>query len=127
MKRFILAALAALSLASCGAGTPLGSVPTPVELADRTAKDEQAAVAIENGYKAFRMAVELGVDSGLIKGERATMVAKADQCAYAALLVFRQAYKTANSADLLAAGRSANIAIEQAIAAVRGKASPCSI
>ena len=126
MKRFLIA-FAALSLVACSGGG-VSSIPTaPVEYANRTAADEQAAVAVENGYKAFRLAVELGVDTGVIKGARATMVRKADQCAYTALLVFRQAYKTANAADLLAAGRSANIAIEQAIAAARGVASPCSI
>lgn len=118
MKRYLVA-FAALSLASCGVvGT--GVLPTPVEYANRTAADEQAAVAVENGYKAFRLALELGVDAGVIKGERARVAAAADQRAYAALLAFRQAYRTANAADLLAAGRSANLAIAQAIAAVKG-------
>jgi hypothetical protein len=95
-------------------------VLTPSVYAQRTAVDEQVAVGVELGYKAFRTAMELGVDAGLIKGQRATLVAAADQRAYAAVLVFRQAYKTANSADLLAASRSAHIAIEQALAAVKG-------
>ena len=127
MLKTFFAAILAVSLTACSVVGPTGSIPAPVELADRTAKDEQAAIAIENGYKAFRLAVELGVDTGVIKGERAAAVAKADQCAYAALLVFRQAYKTANSADLVAAGRNVNAAIDQAIAAVKGKASPCSL
>ena len=131
MRRSLIA-FAALALAACStvpSGSTIGDLVTttaPSTYANRTAADEQAAVAVENGYKAFRLAVELGVDSGIIKGERAVMAAKADQCAYTALLVFREAYRSANSTDLLTAGRSVNIAIEQAIAAVRGKASPCS-
>lgn len=129
MKRLLIA-LVALTLAACGTTSGLNDLittpPAPATYANRTAADEQAAVAVENGYKAFRLAIELGVDSGVIKGARATMVAKADQCAYNALLIFREAYRTANSTNLLAAGRSANIAIAQAIAAVKGVASPCS-
>ncbi len=121
MFRSLLIA-ASLALAACtGSTTPIASIPTPVEYANRTAADEQAAVAVEQGYKAFRLALELGVDTGVIKGDRAVRAAKADQTAYTALLVFREAYKTANAADLLAAGRSANIAIAQAIAAVKDR------
>ena len=120
MKRFLIA-FAALSLIGCTTTAGTGVIPTPVEYANRTALDEQAAVGVENAYKAFRMALELGVDTGVIKGERAVRAAKADQTAYTALLVLREAYKTANSADFLAAARSANIAIEQGIAAVRSK------
>jgi hypothetical protein len=119
--RNILIAFAALSLIGCNAAAGPVTVPTPVEYANRTAVDEQAAVGVENAYKAFRMALELGVDTGVIKGERAVTAAKADQTAYNALLVLRHAYKTANSEDFLAAARSANIAIEQGIAAVRSK------
>lgn len=122
MKTFLIG-IVALALAACttsvGTAPPL-HIPTPAEYAGRTAVDEQAAVAVENGYKAFRLALELGVDAGVIKGERAVKAAAADRQAYNALLIFREAYKTANAADLLAAGRSANIAIAQAIAAVRG-------
>ncbi len=123
MKR-ILISLSALALVACTPGyiTPgLGSViVAPVEYANRTAMDEQAAVGVELGYKAFRQTIELGVDSGFIKGERAARAAAADRRAYAALLVVRQAYKTANAQDFLMAIRSGNIAIEQAVAAVKG-------
>jgi hypothetical protein len=118
MKRLLIA-FAALSLAGCNATAGPITVPTPVEYANRTAVDEQAAVGVENAYKAFRLALELGVDTGVIKGERAVRAAKADHTAYNALLVLRSAYKTANSEDFLAAARSANIAIAQGIAAVR--------
>lgn len=123
MKRLLIA-FAALSLAACIPSTPPAppiSLPTPAALADRTAADEQAAIAVENGYKAFRIALELGVDTGAIKGERAVRAAKADQTAYRALLVLRTAYQTANKEDFINAARSANSAIAQAIALVRSK------
>jgi hypothetical protein len=115
--------LVALGLVSCSAADVSHAVgiPTPVEYAQRTAVDEQVAVGIENAYKAFRQAVELGVDTGMITGQRATAIRQANNCAYRAVLVFRQAYKTANAADLLAAARSANIAIEQALASFKGE------
>ena len=121
MRKTFSIGLVALALAAC-ATTPVAvpHIPAPYEFAGRTAADEQAAVAVENGYKAFRLALELGVDAGVIKGERAVKAAAADRQAYNALLIFREAYKTANATDLLAAGRSANIAIAQAIAAVKG-------
>jgi hypothetical protein len=122
MKRLLIA-FAALSLTSCTAADVSHAVgiPTPVEYAARTAVDEQVGVGIENAYKGFRLALELGVDSGVITGARATAARAANNCAYRAVLVFRQAYKTANSADLLAAARSANIAIEQALASFKGE------
>lgn len=119
MRTFIIG-LAALALAACSTTTPSTIViPAPSEFAGRTAVDEQVAVGVENGYKAFRLALELGVDTGVIKGERAVKAREANTRAYNALLVLRAAYKTANSTDFLAAARSANIAIEQGIAAVR--------
>lgn len=121
MKRYLIA-LAACVLASCTAAdvSHAVGVPVPVEYANRTAVDEQVGVGIENGYKGFRTALELAVDSGFLTGARASAARTANQCAYRAVLVFRQAYKTANSADLLAAARSANIAIEQALASFTG-------
>jgi hypothetical protein len=119
MKTYLIG-LVALALAACTtpASQPPLHIPAPAEYAERDAADEQAAVAVENGYKAFRL--ELGVDTGVLKGERAVKAAAADRQAYNALLIFREAYKTANAADLLTAGRSANIAIAQAIAIVKG-------
>jgi hypothetical protein len=121
MKTYLIG-LVALALAACTtpASQPPLHIPAPAEYAERDAADEQAAVAVENGYKAFRLALELGVDTGVLKGERAVKAAAADRQAYNALLIFREAYKTANAADLLTAGRSANIAIAQAIAIVKG-------
>jgi len=119
MKLSIVAA--ALALSACKATAPsIGVIPTPVETVDRTAADEQVAVGIEQGYKAFRLALELGVDTGVIKGPRATLAAAADRRAYAAVLTARQAYKTANAAAFITAARSANATLAAAIATVKG-------
>lgn len=121
MKKLYLAlALATgISLSACSVATS-SPLPTPSAVSDRTAMDEQAAVSVELAYKAFRLAVELAVDSGVLKGERAVVAAKADQQAYNAVLIMRSAYKTANAEDFLNAARSAKIAVEQALATVRG-------
>ncbi|WP_309646609.1 hypothetical protein [Phenylobacterium sp.] len=116
----LLALSAALALGAC-TPTNVTSIPAPVELAGRTAVDEEARNGIELGYKAFRLALELGVDTGAIKGARATRARAANVAAYRSVGVMRQAYATANQADWLAAARSANIAVEQGIAAVRGQ------
>ena len=83
-------------LPAAGNGTVL------VELRDRLEMSSLRVVLVNT---ATGLTVDL--TSRLIKGERATKVRNANRCAYRAVLVFRQAYKTANSADLLAATRSA--------------------
>ncbi len=118
MKPVIIAA--ALALSACGVTEAPTIIPAPVELANRTTADEQIAVGIEQGYKAFRLAIELGVDTGVIKGDRAVRAAAADQRAYAAVLTVRQAYRTANEGGFIAAARSANATIAAAIATVKG-------
>jgi len=114
-----IAIVAALALAAC---TPtITNIPTsPAALSDRTIADEQVAIGLELGYKAFRLALELGVDAGVIKGPRATQAAAADQRAYAALLVARAAYRTGNAGDYITAAREANAAIAAGVAAVKG-------
>ncbi len=126
MKRLMILAAALLAACTPGQVSTAVGIPTPIEYAERTAVDEQVGVGIENGYKAFRTAMELAVDTGFLKGERAATVQRANRCAYAAVNVYRQAYLTANKADLLAAARSANIAIEQATASFTGD-SKCSL
>lgn len=120
MKRLLTALVAMAVVAACAPGLVSSTLPAPVEYANRTAMDEQAALGVELGYKAFREVLELGVQTGVIKGARATAAAAADRRAYAALLVVREAYKTANAGDFLNAIRSGNIAIAQAVAATKG-------
>ncbi|MES2902842.1 MAG: hypothetical protein V4696_01530 [Pseudomonadota bacterium] len=119
MKALILAG--AFALSACVPALPTNIPTAPVEVANRTAADEQIAIGVESGYKAFRLAIELGVDTGVIKGERASRAASADKRAYAALLVLRQAYATANAADFLTAARAANAAVSDAITVAKGR------
>lgn len=110
----------ALALTACVPTTGTVIIPAPIEFAGRTAADEQIAIGIEQGYKAFRMALELGVDTGVIKGDRARLAARADAQAYSGVLIAREAYLTANAEDFINAARSANSTIGQAIALVKG-------
>lgn len=111
MKRLIFAACAALALSGCGL-TGLGSVPAaPVEAADQTVLDEQAALSIELAYKAARLAIETAVDAGAIRGEQATRFAELDNRAYAAVLAARRAYRAGNAVSYGAAVAEARAAI----------------
>lgn len=127
MKRLILLALS-LSLAACtgGAINSAGSVAAttadaigvapPSEHADKTVLDEQGMLAAELAYKAARVAVEIGVDAGLIRGETATRVAAIDDQAYAALGVARSAYRAGNAQSYKNALRDAQAAISGLLA-----------
>lgn len=122
MKRTLALSLC-LALAACTPATVVTTplvIPAPAQFAGRTAADEQISIAVELGYQAFARALELGVDAGVIKGERATKARVAHRAAYRGVLVLREAYKTANAEDFLNAARSANSTIAQAIAIVKG-------
>lgn len=123
--RIFLAGLAVLALTSCdniGAITgPVASVPTaPVVVADKTVLDERAGIAVETAYKAWRVAVELAVDSGVLKGPLAARIAEIDNRAYTATLAMQAAYKAGNATGYIVAGREANTAIRLGIDAIRG-------
>jgi hypothetical protein len=91
-------------------------VPPPATVADKTVLDEQGILACELAYKAARIAVETGVDAGLIKGQAATRFASLDNRAYAALGVARAAYRTGNAASYAEALRQAQTAISGLLA-----------
>ena len=123
MKRIILLALP-LALAACTAGQAINSAGTvaattadavgvtpPSDFADKTTLDEQGMLACENFYKAARIAVETGVDAGLIKGETAAKVAVLDNQAYAALGAVRSAYRAGNAQSYKNALREAQAVI----------------
>lgn len=127
MKRILLAAC--LALGACTTGQALNSagsvadasgLPAPATYANRTAADEQALFAVEGFYKAARLAVETGVDAGLIKSATASRFADLDNRAYLALAVVRGAYRTGNSDTYLKALSEAQIAI-QGLLALTGK------
>ena len=117
MNRLYLAICAPLALSGCAGLSNLASVPaTPVEAADSTVLDEQAALSIELAYKAARMAVETGVDAGVIRGERAAQLAEIDNKAFAAVQAARRAYRAGNATGYGAALAEARAAIADMLA-----------
>lgn len=127
MKRLalIFAALS-LPLAACDtvAGVAAGTAglpASPVEVCDRSQLDENAGIAVETAYKAWRIALELGVDTGLVKGALATKLAALDRTAYGLTLATQNAYKACNAAGYVSAARDANAAVQAAITALRNR------
>src|SRR5687767_12047803 len=117
MKRLIFAILAPLALSGCaGLGTLAGLPSAPVEAAEGTVMDEQAALAVELAYKAARVAVETGVDAGTIRGERAAQLAEIDNKAFAAVQAARRAYRAGNATSYGAALAEARAAIADMLA-----------
>lgn len=113
MKRLLLVVSAALALAGCTLPA-LGSLPSsPAEAADSTVLDEQAATAVELAYKAARLAVETGVDAGIIRGAHAARFAQLDRQAFAAIQAVRTAYRAGNAANYATAKADALAAVAQ--------------
>lgn len=122
MKKLILVAMASMSLASCGLPTLITGVPpAPVAVANQTILDEKVGIAVETAYKAWRLAVELAVDTNLLKGEKAARVAEIDQKMFEATLLVQAAYKVGNANQYASAAREANDLIKQGIALMREK------
>ncbi|WP_257554156.1 hypothetical protein [Sphingobium sp. CFD-2] len=102
-----------LALSACGGITnAVNGIPaSPTTVANSTTLDEQGVLAAELAYKAARVAVETGVDAGLIKGPTAAKVAQLDRRAFAALGVVRKAYAAGNAASYASALTRARAAI----------------
>ena len=108
MKNPLLLAL----LCALPACTPVNTIPpAPAAVADKTVLDEQGALAAELAYKAARIAIETGVDAGLIRGATATKIAALDAKAYAALKIVRQAYAAGNATSYASGLATARAAI----------------
>lgn len=118
---FAAPALALAALTACNL-PDVGSVPaSPGAVADKTSLDERAAFAAELAYEAFRTAAEVGVDAGLIKGERAVAIANIDSRAYQALMVARAAYEAGNAESYASALSNARAAIADGLALIKGR------
>lgn len=118
MRALVLAA--AFALASC---QTLPTVPTaPADVANATVLDEKAGIAVEVAYKAWRTAVELAVDGGVLKGDKAARVAEIDRRAYTATLATQAAYRAGNAAGYATAAREATDAIRLGVAVMKGTA-----
>lgn len=117
MRKLILAA--ALALSAC---TTLPTVPpAPVVVADKTTLDESGALGVEVAYKAFRTAMEMAVDAGLLKGAAAERVKGLDNRAYALVGAARAAYRAGNALSYRQAVDEALAAITSATAAIAGE------
>lgn len=121
MRSLILITCAlALPLAACEAFTT-GTVPAPSTISDRTKADEQAAVTAHLAYKSWRLAVETGVKSGLIKGTLAGRVADLDNQIFKALSAVDAAYSGGNAADIYTAVGNFNTAVTVGYSAIGGR------
>lgn len=120
MNRIALALVAPLALlAGCTPG--LVSTPTPGQVADRTVLDERGAIAVESAYRAAGLALEMAVDTGLLRGQAAATAATYEQRAYTAVLAARAAYDAGNATSYAAALATARQAIARALLAVNGE------
>lgn len=97
--RCFAAGLFALALVGCTTiGAPAVGLPSaPVELADQTVLDEQAALSVELAYQAAGIAIRAATAAGVVRGETATRIAELDQRAYRAVLAVRAAYDAGNA------------------------------
>lgn len=120
MKKMFLAAVCmATALAGCAT---LSSVPSsPSVVANKTVLDEQGMLAVELAYSAARIAVETGVDAGVIKGQAALRFATLDNKAFLAVAAVRQAYKAGNATSYSAALKEGRAAVTDLLA-LTGKA-----
>jgi len=94
--------------------------PPPVEVADATALDETIARTAEVAYKATRLAAELLVDVGALKGDAARVAAELDRKAFTAVEAVRAAYRAGNAEGYIAAGREAEKAVAAFLDVVKG-------
>lgn len=120
LAAFALAIVAALALSGCtipGLSFAPSALPqAPVVAANQTVLDEQAALSVELAYKAARTAIEIAVDAGAIKGERARKLADLDNRAYAAVGIVRRAYRAGNATDYATGLSQARLAVSELLA-----------
>ena len=119
-KSFSIIAAISLSLSLPGcAGLMSTMAGGPVVAANQTVLDEQGAIGVELAYKASRTALEIAVDSGLLKGERAAKAAALDNQAYAAVIGVRAAYRAGNSSNYGVAMAEARLAVTAMLGAIK--------
>lgn len=118
---FIAIILSLLFLTGCAAVSALSSLPaSPAAVCDRTLLDEQAGTGVELGYKAWRVGMELAVDSGKLHGAAATKIAKIDNQLYAGTVAVQTAYSTCNAASYRQAISKAQATLVAATNALKG-------
>lgn len=120
MKKIILAialGVSSLSVTACSS-----FLESPASVSNSTKLDEQAAIGVNLAYKSFRLAVETAVEAKLIVpgSPLALKVADLDNRAFAAVQAVDAAYKAGNSTDYTVAVARAYVAIDAAVAAIKG-------
>lgn len=139
MRYLMICAVACLAMTGCTAaqapppstvstvvdvGTTVADtyLPAPVVVADKTQLDETVGRAVNLAYKGARIACELAVDLGQIKGERAARFQVLNRQAYAAVQAVDQAYRVGNAASYKQAAERATPLVAQLLA-LTGKGS----
>lgn len=122
MRGFPLIGVAALALASCSVADTaahVGGLPSsPSAVCDKSTMDETGGQLVELGYKLFRTAGELAVDTGKLHGAAATRVAELDSQLFSATQAVQQAYATCNAASYASAIDHAKAVLTNANAAL---------
>ena len=98
--RKLAIALAAATLTVPGCAPLQRAVGGVGTAAVHTAADEEALKRCETTYKLTRTLMELGVDSGLVRGGAAVTVAALDNKLYGVLQTCRTAYRLFGSVEL---------------------------
>lgn len=127
MFRFLSITLLCLGLSTglsaCALSPPPNIAAAPYEFADGTVLDEQAALGVELAYQASALTLKAALRSGVIKGDKLALAAKADNSAYAAVKAVRSAYAAGNARSYTAALIEARRAVTQTLALVKGDSS----
>lgn len=92
---------------------------SPSTIAGSTILDEQDDTSVQLAYKAIRLAMELAVDSGRLKGANAARVSILNDKAFNASQAVHRAYKAGNATDYATAFKQAQEAIADMIAALK--------
>lgn len=134
MKKLIAIVAVGLALAGCTRATlaenavtagataaDIAGTAPPSVYANKTILDEKVGIAVELAYKAWRVAFELGLDSGVIHGAKATALAAIDNKAYAATIATQSAYRASNATSYRAAADQAIALVRQALAVLKGQ------
>lgn len=110
-------ALPACSVADTAAGVA-GLPSSPSAVCDRSTLDETGGQLVELGYRLFRTAGELAVDTGKVKGAAATRIRALDNQLYAATVTVQNAYASCNAASYADAIEKAKAVLASANAAL---------
>lgn len=118
----MIVALAATILVACGVPGSVGTnpLPNPVELADRTKVDEQAALTVNLAYTAAAKAAALAIRTGIVS-DTATIkrIGELDMKAKAAVDAVNYAYRTANADGYAVAVGRAQSAVSELLSVIK--------